>query len=272
MALFLGSPPAAIAVEPKAAPATVAVEDYAGARADHVTSELKAMDLDWKFSKRVLKKSNWWVTKQSPKPGSLVKPGTVLKLTVSKKAPLSEAQVKAAQNAAFDQLPDIPMWDGATVKGTVVSASEVCVDRKYGDGRNAGFVVVTVPTLELGEPLDGTCKKDYRPSRANAAGVVDVPASVAGAPGLLVSSDFGTDWPLTVPYAVVHCADYKAGSRTLQIVTVVAPDGTTYAVNGTAMTFTDFPEIDVIWANSPEIPDSKISISPVINAGMSLCR
>ncbi|AZS37523.1 hypothetical protein CVS47_02160 [Microbacterium lemovicicum] len=45
----------------------------------------------------------------------------------------------------------------------------------------------------------------------------------------------------------------------------------TYAVNGTAMELTDLPKIDEIWADNPAISGSKISIEPIISAGLALC-
>lgn len=51
-----------------------------------------------------------------------------------------------------------------------------------------------------------------------------------------------------------------------------APDGTDYAVNGTALTVEpDLPKIDAIWKNDPDVPGTRINIGPVIDKGLSLC-
>jgi hypothetical protein len=85
----------------------------------------------------------------------------------------------------------------------------------------------------------------------------------------LCDVDFGADWPLTVPDGFVYCEVGFGGP--LYPVTFEAPDGTTYAVNGTAMDVTDLPKIDEIWADNPAVNGSKISIEPIVSAGLALC-
>jgi hypothetical protein len=167
-----------------------------------------------------------------------------------------------------------------TFKGVVIDESEVCVDRNWGPGGGvggtepggvAGYVVVTFPQETLGEPQDGVCA-DYAdlPPAAEPT-PVDVPADLANDPGLLVSSDFGDDWPLTVPYGVVHCESISAGGMALNVVTFQAPDGTIYASNGTAKDHTNYPSVEAIWADDPNVDGLKINIGPIIDAGLALC-
>ena len=85
----------------------------------------------------------------------------------------------------------------------------------------------------------------------------------------LCDIDFGADWPLTVPDGIVYC---EVGFGPPYPITFEAPDGTTYAVNGTAMDITDLPKIDQIWADNPVISGSKINIEPIISAGLDLCE
>ncbi|WP_261784177.1 YebY family protein [Curtobacterium sp. TC1] len=196
----------------------------------------------------------------------------------SAKSAMSEGDRTAkAEKLVLAELPDVPAWDGVTAKGSAVDASEVCVDRTYGPtgglngtGGNAGYVVVNFPSLDLGEPQSGSCA-DYKPASDPTPSAVDVPASVADDPGLLVSTDFGDEWPLTVPYVVAHCDNIVAGGRALEVLTVDAPDGATYAANGTAKDRTTAPAIDPIWAADPDVSGLKIDISPVIDAGLELC-
>lgn len=186
-------------------------------------------------------------------------------------------RIAAAEVAVEATLPDAPIWVGMTFEGVVVDTSEICVDRTWAPGGgiddlggNAGYVVVTFPEETLGEPQDGTCSS-YAPSSSSPAVGVDVPSVVANEPGLIISTDFGDDWPLTVPYAVVHCETISAGGRVLQVATFDAPDGTTYAANGTAKDHGDYADIDPIWAPDPDVSGLKISISPVIDAALALC-
>lgn len=194
-------------------------------------------------------------------------------------ATMTEAQrIAEAEKLVLADLSDAPIWEGATATGVVVDPSRVCVDRTYGPrggldgtGGAAGYVVVTFPDETLGEPQDGVCA-DFAPVTPSEALPVKVPDAVANDPGLLVSSGYGDDWPLTVPYVVAHCKNIAVGGRNLQVVTIDTPDGTTYAANGTAKDHTDYPSLQPIWADNPDVEGLKIDISPVIDAGLKLCR
>lgn len=193
---------------------------------------------------------------------------------------LSDAErVARAEQLVADELPNTPIWEGVAFAGVVVDETVACVDRNWGPGGGpgaadpggpAGYVVVTFPSEALGEPQDGVCA-DYAPGAEAPATSVNVPADVQGNPGLLVSTDFGADWPLTTPYVVVRCEEKNAGGRTVQLVILDTPDGTTYAVNGTARDHTDLPDIFPIWAVDPDVDGLKLDISPVIDAGLALC-
>ncbi|MBT2534502.1 DUF2511 domain-containing protein [Arthrobacter sp. ISL-48] len=98
-----------------------------------------------------------------------------------------------------------------------------------------------------------------------------MPAAVAKDPGLLVSTTFGDKWPLTVPYVVAHCQGITVAGRHLQVATVDAPDGKTYAANGTAKDHGNYLDIDSIWAPNPDGSGLKIDFSPVIDAALALC-
>ncbi|WP_311380760.1 DUF2511 domain-containing protein [Arthrobacter sp. ISL-28] len=184
-----------------------------------------------------------------------------------------------AEAAAQAELPNAPIWKGMTFKGVVVDESEICVDRTWAPGGgpdklggNAGYVVVSFPAVTLGKPQDETCA-GYAPAAAKAPTEVEVPSAVANDPGLLVSTTFGDKWPLTVPYVVAHCEDITVAGRHLQVATVVdAPDGKTYAANGTAKDHGNYLDIDPIWAANPGVSGLKINISPVIDAALALCK
>jgi hypothetical protein len=78
----------------------------------------------------------------------------------------------------------------------------------------------------------------------------------------------GKDWPLTVESGTLSC------ERGVDVVFKTA--GIRYAVNGSAKSRTDLPEIDEIWADDPApyAPASyvpKKNIGPLIEAGLALC-
>jgi len=277
--LLLGGATSAAIAAPRASSDTaVVVGDYVGMRADKATAALKKLSLDWKFNKTVIIKKNWYITKQSPKPGSTVEEGTTVKLSVSKTKPLSDAKrLSTAEQLVLAELPDAPIWEGTTATARIVNGAEVCVDRTYGPkggmdnpGGNAGYVVVTFPSKKIGEPQDGSCV-DYVPAVTVRKVKVEVPKALVNEPGLMVSTDYGAEWPLTVPYVVVRCESIIAGGMDLQSVTLDTPDGTSYAANGTAKSHSGLPDLEPIWAPNPEIAGSKINIGPVIDHGLALC-
>jgi hypothetical protein len=86
----------------------------------------------------------------------------------------------------------------------------------------------------------------------------------------LVSTAFGDEWPLIVAYAIVDCDLKTAAGRSLQIATLEAPDGKTYALNRTAKSHGDYADIDSIWAPDPDVSDLKISMTPLTDAALAL--
>ncbi len=176
--------------------------------------------------------------------------------------------VEEAERLALTELPKIPLWKGTKAKGHYVSDTEVCVDRtfrtkpSFADTQNAGFVVVRFPEGSVGEPQDGKCQTEGSVPKPTQE-PVDVPEDLQDDPGLLVSTDFGDEWPLKVPYGVVTCEDGAVIFR--------APDGTRYAVNGTAQTRTTLPDFDSIWKANSDVKGLKMDIGPVIDRGLELC-
>lgn len=186
--------------------------------------------------------------------------------------------VTSAESAAAASLPDAPIWEGMTFDGLVVNDSEVCVDRTWppgggvdNKGGNAGYVVVVFPEVTVGEPEEGFCA-DYAPAEDESSATVEVPSKLVDAPGLLVSTDYEDEWPLTVPYVVANCEEISVAGRPLQVATVDAPNGNTFAANGTAKSHGNYSEIDPIWAEHPSVDGLKIDISPVTEAALALCE
>lgn len=186
-------------------------------------------------------------------------------------------RVAAAEAAALAELPDAPIWKGMSFEGAIVNESEVCVDRTYepgggldGLGGSAGYVVVRFPMVTPGKPQDGLCAS-YVPTDEKVQATVEVPSEVSKDPGLMISTRFGDEWPLTVPYVVGHCDEITVSGRSLQMATVDDPNGKTYAANGTAKDHGNFLDIDPIWASNPDVSGLKKDISPVIDAALALC-
>lgn len=191
-------------------------------------------------------------------------------------AALRNELVAKAEAAVLAELPDAPIWEGLTVTGRYVSDTEVCVDRTYprgggidDKGGSAGYVVVTFPGTDLGEPQDGKCATADAEPEPNAE-PVDVPAAFKDDPGLVTRDDLGDDWPLTVDFGAVDCRTTVIDGVTLQSVTFRVPN-MQYALNGTAKTHSPFPDIDPIWADDPDVAGLKIGIGPLIERGLARC-
>lgn len=86
-------------------------------------------------------------------------------------------------------------------------------------------------------------------------------------PGYVEPADFDEPWPLTVDGGTLRCEPPSA-------VVFTAPDGTEYAVNGMAES-QDYADIEPIWRDDPDPPagaDLKVSIHPLIEAGLDMCE
>jgi hypothetical protein len=72
------------------------------------------------------------------------------------------------------------------------------------------------------------------------------------------------EWPLSAKYGTVRC---DGGSVIFR-----SRSGKDYAVNGTALTqHPEMARIREIWLPNPDIPGTKVNISPVLDAGLNLC-
>lgn len=93
----------------------------------------------------------------------------------------------------------------------------------------------------------------------------DSPAG--GSPGELTRSEYGKKWPLAVDHGTVRCE----GSGGVGEVIFTDPNGIEYGVNGLASN--DYTPIDSIWRSEPGLEKYglKVSMDPIINAGLKLC-
>ncbi|MFD4672379.1 DUF2511 domain-containing protein [Lentzea sp. NPDC058450] len=88
------------------------------------------------------------------------------------------------------------------------------------------------------------------------------PTQAAREPGEVRREDFGEKWPLTVDSGVVRC---QGGAVTF------TTNGSSYDVNGTAMTRNRGKRIHEIWADDPNNAGLKIYIGPILDLGLKLC-
>jgi hypothetical protein len=91
-------------------------------------------------------------------------------------------------------------------------------------------------------------------------------------------SDFGNKWPLTVSGGILSCRVVQRDPDLQAVVFGPSDDpyrDDAFAVNGTARSRADDygwrDDIEVIWADNPEIEGTKKNIGPLIDFGLSLC-
>lgn len=85
-------------------------------------------------------------------------------------------------------------------------------------------------------------------------------------PGYVSREMLGDEWPLTVEEGTLRCdGPAVAGAIFFEA------EGRWYPVNGIARGRSEGVEIDVIWADDPEIPGAKKHIGVLIERGLALC-
>jgi Protein of unknown function (DUF2511) len=85
-----------------------------------------------------------------------------------------------------------------------------------------------------------------------------------GAVSQTVFTQAGSVWPLTIKDGSLAC---DAGTQVL----FKTSDGTVYGVNSAAIASGEWADINVIRADDPKHPGSKLSLDSLIAAGQQLC-
>jgi hypothetical protein len=104
---------------------------------------------------------------------------------------------------------------------------------------------------------------------ASAPAPTATPAQATPTPaGYVTRAMMGDDWPLTVDAGQLACN--AQGHVTF------ASGGVTYAVNGTAKgaiaNGAPYQPIDTIWLDDPNVAGLKLSLQPLLDIGLSLCK
>lgn len=103
------------------------------------------------------------------------------------------------------------------------------------------------------------------PATATPAPPTAVPATAAPVRerGVMMREDLGDKWPLTVDAIRLRCLPGR--------VLVFDANGTTYALNGTAKSKKLYADVAPIWLDDPRAAGLKISLGPLLDAGLALC-
>lgn len=94
--------------------------------------------------------------------------------------------------------------------------------------------------------------------------------SAAPAERAIRQSNYGADWPLTVNSATLHCEVVRQTRRAVW----VEVRGEKYGVNGTARGWLGETrwKLHDIWRDDSDFPGNKVSVDPLIQDGLALCR
>jgi hypothetical protein len=95
------------------------------------------------------------------------------------------------------------------------------------------------------------------------------PLAVAAPPKLISAEDFGDAWPFVPQEMHLQCLPGNA-------VVVTDPEtGRMYGVNGPSngkARQLGLEPLNHVWAESPEIPGTRVGLGSVIEAGIKLCK
>lgn len=95
------------------------------------------------------------------------------------------------------------------------------------------------------------------------------PLALAAPPQLISAEDFGDAWPFVPEEMHLQCLPGKA-------VVVTDPEtGRMYGVNGAASGKArqlGLESLSAVWRENPRVAGTKVSVAPVIEAGIALCN
>jgi hypothetical protein len=81
-------------------------------------------------------------------------------------------------------------------------------------------------------------------------------------------NQFGNNWPLTIEKGYLSCNNGRC--------VTLRYEGKIYGLNGVAKTFykndPDYADINEIWANDTNMYGLKMSIAPLIEEGLKMCK
>lgn len=94
-------------------------------------------------------------------------------------------------------------------------------------------------------------------------------AALAAGPQLISADDYGDAWPFTVEEMHLSCFPGNA------LVVSDAETGVMYPLNGVAKAKAGalgLEPVEKVWRADPDIAGAKVSLGPVIEQGLNLCK
>lgn len=87
--------------------------------------------------------------------------------------------------------------------------------------------------------------------------------------GQITRADYGDAWPFTVEAGQVRCMHMR-GPGSNEVVFIA--EGTAYAINGTAKGTKQYADVAPIWLDNPKAAGLKVSLQPILDLGLALCK
>ncbi len=122
------------------------------------------------------------------------------------------------------------------------------------------FGIVVVIGFAIGSLIGGDSDTDANAGKSTAKEFPGTNTSDGGR--VITSSDYGSDWPLTIKKGTLRCVDGA--------VTLVTPDAT-YALNPEAQSKGLGESLAPVWSPNPDIEGARMSTGALIKNGLSLC-
>lgn len=91
---------------------------------------------------------------------------------------------------------------------------------------------------------------------------------------VVTRAEFGADWPLTVDGGTLRCK-FPDSERPQMHALLIEVGSDSYALNGVARTHAarnGWRDVRAVWRDNPQIPGTKVAVTPLIERAEALCR
>lgn len=146
-------------------------------------------------------------------------------------------------------------------------------------------VQCTMPNgVVIEQKLSSVCPAGARKAQGMDGSVAPIRGELPAAPittdgrfvkrQVVTRAEFGADWPLTVDGGTLRCK-FPDSERPQLHALLIEVGGDSYALNGVARTHAarnGWRDVKAVWRENPQIPGTKVAITPLIERASVLCR
>ena len=146
-------------------------------------------------------------------------------------------------------------------------------------------VQCTMPNgVVIEQKLSNVCPAGARKAQAVDGSAAPIRGQVPAAPvtmdkrfvkrQVVTRAEFGADWPLTVDGGTLRCK-FPDSERPQMHALLIEVGSDSYALNGVARTHAarnGWRDVEAVWRDNPQIPGTKVAVTPLIERAEALCR